>query len=96
MYTFTDITLTHKKLWHKTFVKNGQICEGCGSLKDSINSSILKMPTLMDHIVSHMQTLIRHDRPWLSNNLIMGKSKSEQQIMIRKESLQRFIGVRVT
>ena len=33
MYTFTDITLTHKKLWHKTFVKNGQICEGCGSLK---------------------------------------------------------------
>ena len=34
MYTFTDITLTHKKLWHKTFVKKGQICEGCGSVKD--------------------------------------------------------------
>ena len=28
MYTFTDITLTHKNLWHKTFVKNGPNLRG--------------------------------------------------------------------
>ena len=28
MYTFTDTTLTHKKLWPKTFCKKGQFCEG--------------------------------------------------------------------
>ena len=34
MYTFTDITLTHKKLYGtKHLLKLDQICEGCGSLK---------------------------------------------------------------
>ena len=39
MYTFTDITLTHKKLWHKTLVKNGQICEGCGFQHQNLTRS---------------------------------------------------------
>ena len=30
MYTLTDITLTLKKLWHKTFIKNLQNSESYG------------------------------------------------------------------
>ena len=33
MYTFTDITLTHKNLWHKTFVKINEIARVAGPLK---------------------------------------------------------------
>ena len=33
MYTFTEITLTLNKLWHKTFVKNWQNCKDDASLK---------------------------------------------------------------
>ena len=40
MYTFTDITRTHKKLWHKTFVKNGQICEGSGALNRVVTTLV--------------------------------------------------------
>ena len=30
------LLLLIKKLWHKTFVKMGKICEGCGSLNSYI------------------------------------------------------------
>ena len=33
MYTFTDITLVHKKLWHITFFFKWRDCEGSGPLK---------------------------------------------------------------
>ena len=38
MYTFTDITLSHNKLWHKTLFKNGRNCEGSGPLKQHFRS----------------------------------------------------------
>ena len=41
MYTFTDITPSHKKLWHNFVFKNWQNCEGSGPLKNAYKDHLI-------------------------------------------------------